>query len=333
MPGKPRLIKKAQEVARHPSQVFRKPEHTEQTDDELDTMLPAADGALETEEASAIVGNTTDDTSETWKRVQLARHAERPKTLDYIKRLCPDFVEVHGDRRFGEDTAIVGGLAEFEGRTIMAIGHQKGKNTKENIARNFGMPSPEGYRKALRLMQQAEKFGFPVVCFIDTPGAYPGLEGEERGVAQAIAENLLVMSQLRVPIISVVIGEGGSGGALAIGLADRVLMLENSIYSGASPEASASILWRDSAKAPVAAMTMKITAQDLLRLEVIDEIISEPESGAHTEPAVTADAVKEAILRHLSEIEAHMTEAGPQAIEQLLANRYDKFRKMGVYEE
>jgi acetyl-CoA carboxylase carboxyl transferase subunit alpha len=274
----------------------------------------------------------TEDTTKTWAKVQLARNPERPKTLDYIKRFCPEFVELHGDRRFGDDASIVGGIAEFEGRTVMVIGHQKGKDTKENIARNFGMPTPEGYRKALRLFQQAEKFGMPVLTFIDTPGAYPGLQSEERSVAQAIAENLLVLAQLHTPVVAVVIGEGGSGGALAIGLADRVLMLENSIYSVASPEASATILWHDAAKAPQAASTMKITAQDLLELKVIDEIIPEPEGGAHTDPMETADRVKEAVLRHLAELEETI-KSNPAGMEILLSERYEKFRKMGVWEE
>ncbi len=273
-----------------------------------------------------------ENTTAVWAKVQLARHPERPKTLDYIKRYCPDFMELHGDRRFADDPAIVGGLADFAGRTVMIIGQQKGKDTRENIARNFGMPTPEGYRKALRLFQQAEKFGFPVITFIDTPGAYPGLQSEERSVAQAIAENLLVLSQLRTPVIAIVIGEGGSGGALAIGLADRILMLENSIYSVASPEASASILWHDSAKAPIAASTMRITAQDLLELGVIDEIIPEPEGGAHTDPLTTADAVKAVILRHLEIIETLLA-TEPEAMETLLNQRYNKFRKMGVWEE
>jgi len=329
MPVKPRLIKSNTEVAKK----RRRGQAVLENSSEVEPMTLAADaGSVEPLEIATIIEDV-DPNSETWHRVQLARHPERPKTLDYIKRLCPEFVEVHGDRRFGEDAAIVGGLAEFEGRTVMVMGHQKGKNTKENIARNFGMPSPEGYRKTLRLLQQAEKFGFPVICFIDTPGAYPGLEGEERGVAQAIAENLLVLSQLRVPVISVVIGEGGSGGALAIGLADRVLMLENAIYSVASPEASASILWHDAAKAPQAAASMKITAQDLLGFGVIEEIIAEPEGGAQVEPGQAADAVKEAVLRHLSDIEAKLAEGGPSAIAEMLAERYEKFRKIGVYEE
>lgn len=270
----------------------------------------------------------------TWTRVKLARHPERPHALDYFNRLFSDFVELHGDRRFGDDGALVGGLAEFEGRSVIALGQQKGRDTKENIARNFGMPTPEGYRKALRLMQQAEKFGFPLLCFIDTPGAYPGLQSEERSVAQAIAENLLVLSQLRVPVISVVIGEGGSGGALAIGLADRVLMLENSIYSVASPEASASILWRDAAKAAVAASTMKITAPDLLNFGIIDEVISEPADGAHTDPAATIENVREVILHHLTNLEKALREGDPHAaIEQMLNKRYQKYRSIGVWQE
>lgn len=329
MSGKPRLVR-AVGLSRRKNQnsnarLLSRP--TVQTDvpspADASVDLPAPEAGTQTPDPSAA----------TWERVKLARHADRPKTLDYVKRLSFEFVEVHGDRRFGDDAAIVGGLAEFEGRTVMVIGHQKGKNTKENIARNFGMPSPEGYRKALRLMQQAEKFGFPLICFIDTPGAYPGLEGEERGVAQAIAENLMTLAQLRIPIISVVIGEGGSGGALAIGLADRVLMLENSIYSVASPEASASILWRDATKAPVAAATMKITAQDLLSLGVVDEVLPEPEGGAHSEPGIMTDTVKEALLRHLSELEVKLAEGGPDAMQYLLDERYAKFRKMGAFEE
>ncbi len=286
-------------------------------------------------EVNIILPETASDaTSLVWKKVQLARHPERPHALDYFKRLCPDFLELHGDRRFGDDKAMVGGVAEFEGRSVMLLGQQKGRDTKENIARNFGMPTPEGYRKALRLMQQAEKFGMPLLCFIDTPGAYPGLQSEERSVAQAIAENLLVLSQLRVPVISIVIGEGGSGGALAIGLADRILMLENAIYSVASPEASASILWRDAGKAPTAAATMKITAQDLHGFGIIDEIIPEPESGAHTDPAATIAAVREAILRHLSELEAVLAEGEQEtAIQSMLDTRYQKFRSIGVWEE
>ncbi|HEX2915092.1 MAG TPA: acetyl-CoA carboxylase carboxyltransferase subunit alpha [Chloroflexia bacterium] len=274
------------------------------------------------------------NTQVAWAKVQLARHPERPHALDYIKRLFTDFVEMRGDRRYGDDQAIVGGLAEFDGRSVMVIGQQKGRDTKENIARNFGMPTPEGYRKALRLMQQAEKFGFPLFCFIDTPGAYPGLQSEERGVAQAIAENLVTLSQLRIPIITLVIGEGGSGGALAIGVGDRMLMLENSVYSVASPEASASILWRDSSKAPVAAASMKITAQDLYGFGIIDEIVPEPPGGAHTDHSAAAEAVREAFRRNLQELESLLASGDPEtATEDLLARRYQKYRTIGVWEE
>lgn len=297
---------------------------------ENEIEMEAADGSIEI--VDTIVPDADDDVTQTWNRVQIARHPERPKALDYVKRLCPEFIELHGDRRFGDDAALIGGLAEFAGRTIIILGHQKGKDTKENIARNFGMPTPEGYRKALRLMQQAEKFGFPVITFIDTPGAYPGLQSEERSVAQAIAENLAALAQLRTPTIAVVIGEGGSGGALAIGLCDRVLMLENSIYSVASPEASASILWRDSSKASLAAAAMKITAPDLLGYGLIDEIIAEPEGGAHLDPSETAATVKDVILRHLTQLEAKI-EGGELSMDTLLAERYEKYRRMGAWIE
>ena len=273
------------------------------------------------------------ETHEVWAKVQLARHPQRPHALDYIKRLSPDFVELHGDRRFADDGAMIGGIGEFEGRSVVLLGQQKGRDTKENIAHNFGMPSPEGYRKALRLMEQADKFRMPVLTFIDTPGAYPGLESEERSVANAIAENLMALAQLKAPVIAVVIGEGGSGGALAIGLADRVLMLENSIYSVASPEASASILWHDAAKAPDAAASMRITAQHLHSFGIIDEVIPEPEGGAHTDMAATIDAVKVVILRHLEEIEAQIGDGSEDALEMLLASRYEKYRKIGQWVE
>lgn len=273
------------------------------------------------------------ETQEVWAKVQLARHPQRPHALDYIKRLSPDFVELHGDRRFADDGAMIGGIGDFEGRSVVMLGQQKGRDTKENIARNFGMPSPEGYRKALRLMEQADKFRLPVLTFIDTPGAYPGLESEERSVANAIAENLMALAQLKAPVIAVVIGEGGSGGALAIGLADRMLMLENSIYSVASPEASASILWHDAAKAPDAAASMRITAQDLHGFGIIDEVIPEPEGGAHTDMLATIDAVKAVILRHLEEIEAQIGDGSEDALEMLLASRYEKYRKIGQWVE
>jgi acetyl-CoA carboxylase carboxyl transferase subunit alpha len=261
-----------------------------------------------------------------WDRVQIARHQQRPHTLDYIRALCEDFVELHGDRRFGDDAAMVGGVATFNGRTVMLIGHQKGQDTRENLRRNFGMPKPEGYRKALRLFAQAEKFGFPLFCFIDTPGADPGVLSEERGQGNAIAECILAMAGLRTPIIAVVIGEGGSGGALAIGVADRIIMLENSVYSVASPEASASILWRDSAKAPEAARAMRITAPELHELGIVDLVVPEPEGGAHNDMEATVAAVGAAVQQQLDELlQLNM--------ETLLAQRYDKYRAIGFYQE
>ncbi len=261
-----------------------------------------------------------------WDKVQLARHPHRPHTLDYVRGFCEDFVELHGDRRFGDDGAILGGLARFEGRTVMIVGHQKGRDARENVRRNFGMPRPEGYRKALRLFEHAEKFGFPVLCFIDTPGADPGMQSEERGQGRAIAENILAMAGLKVPILATVIGEGGSGGALAIGVGDRLLMLEHSVYSVAAPEASAAILWRDSAKAPDAAKAMKITAQDLLDLKIVDAIIPEPEGGAHTDTAAAITAVGEALRAQLAIIAA-------LGLPALLDQRYAKYRALGRFQE
>jgi acetyl-CoA carboxylase carboxyl transferase subunit alpha len=268
-----------------------------------------------------------------WQRVQIARHPDRPHTLDYIQRLCGDFVEMHGDRLFGDDAAIIGGLASFNEQTVMVIGQQKGRSTKENITRNFGMPQPEGYRKAQRLMLHAARFGFPVLTFIDTPGASPGVQSEERGIGQAIAYNLVTMLEIEVPIIATVIGEGGSGGALAIGVGDRILMLENSIYSVASPEAAAAILWRDSAQASAAADTMRITAPDLHELGIADEVIPEPEGGAHAAANEAIDATGEAIARHLADLRSHYsldTERGPRS---LLEARRAKYRLMGRYTE
>jgi acetyl-CoA carboxylase carboxyl transferase subunit alpha len=268
----------------------------------------------------------TNGTLSPWDKVQLARHPHRPHTLDYLRGFCEDFVELHGDRRFGDDAAITGGLARFDGRTVMIVGHQKGRDARENVKRNFGMPRPEGYRKALRLFQHAEKFGFPVLCFIDTPGAAPDMQSEERGQGRAIAENLLVMADLKVPIIATVIGEGGSGGALAIGVADRLLMLEHSVYSVAAPEASAAILWRDAAKAPDAARAMKITAQDLLELGVSDAIVPEPEGGAHTDTAAIIAAVGE-------ELRIHMADLVALELDTLLERRYAKYRALGRFQE
>lgn len=258
-----------------------------------------------------------------WQRTQLARHPQRPSTLDYINELSREFLEFHGDRSFGDDRAIVGGFARFNGRSVMIIGHQKGKTLKERMQRNFGMPNPEGYRKALRLMKTAEKFGRPIVTFIDTPGAYPGIGAEERGQAEAIARNLLVMSRLTVPIVSVVIGEGGSGGALALGVSDRVLMLEHSIYSVISPEGCAAILWDDPAKVPDAAAALKMTARDLLELGVIDEIVPEPIGGAHRDPRAICDRLAKSLTNHLEQL----VDFTP---DQLLTQRDAKYRKMGA---
>ncbi|HLU81398.1 MAG TPA: acetyl-CoA carboxylase carboxyl transferase subunit alpha [Flavobacteriaceae bacterium] len=259
-----------------------------------------------------------------WDRVQIARHPNRPTTLDYISYLFEDFFECHGDRLFGDDEAIVGGIAKYKGKPVTVIGHQRGKDTKENIRRNFGMPHPEGYRKALRLMYQAEKFKRPIICFIDTKGAYPGKAAEERGQSEAIARNLFEMAGLKVPIVCIVIGEGGSGGALALGVGNSIYMLENSTYSVISPEGAASILWRDATKAKQAAETMKITAQDLKELEIIDGIIPEVKGGAHRDVAKQAeliDAVLEQALKNLS----HLSE------EQLVEYRYNKYEKIGRF--
>ncbi len=268
-----------------------------------------------------------------WQKVKLARHPLRPRTLYYIKQLCSSYVELHGDRRFGEDTALVGGLACFEGRNVVVVGQQKGIDTNDNLKRNFGMPGAEGYRKALRLFHLAAKFGFPVLSFIDTPGAFPGLHSEERGVAQAIAENLLVMADLPVPIVVSIIGEGGSGGALALGLGDRILMLENSIYSVASPEASATILWRDAQLAPQAAAAMKITAHELYQFGLIDEVVAEPPGGSHLDARTGLQLLREALRRNLAELEAGWSVDQPEAIQYLLKQRYQKFRAMGIWNQ
>jgi len=261
-----------------------------------------------------------------WQRTQLARHSKRPHTRDYIRFLFEDFVELHGDRLYSDDAAVVGGLARFEGQGVVLIGHQKGRDTREKIVRNFGMPHPEGYRKALRLMQLAEKFGKPVVAFIDTPGAYPGIGAEERGQAEAIARNLRAMAALETPIVAVVTGEGGSGGALAIGMGNRVLMLEYAIYSVISPEGCAAILWGDATKAPEAAESMKITAPDLLRLGVIDAIVPEPLGGAHRDWDAAAGFLRTALRDHLGDLASKSRET-------LVAERYEKFRRIGAYEE
>ncbi len=261
-----------------------------------------------------------------WDTVQLARNPGRPNVAEYISMMCEDFVELHGDRLFGDDRALIGGFATISGVKVMVMGHRKGRTVEENVESNFGMASPDGYRKAMRLMRIAEKFGLPVVTFIDTPGAYPGADAEARGQAEAIAHNLEFMSTLRTPIVVVVIGEGGSGGALGIAVGDKILMLQNAVYSVISPEGCASILWRDGSKAPVAAEALKITAESLKKLGVIDEIVPEPAQGAHTDPKATAAAVKKAVLAALKELKR-------LSADELVAKRYDKFCAMGRYFE
>jgi len=260
----------------------------------------------------------------TWERVQLARHPKRPYMLDYVGRIFSGFVELHGDRAFGDDPAVVCGMAFFEGRPLMVMGQQKGRDTKQKLFRNWGMPKPEGYRKALRLMQLAAKFHRPIVTFLDTPGAYPGIDAEERGQAEAIAMNLREMSRLDVPVIAVVIGEGGSGGALGLGVANRVYMLENAYYSVISPESCAAIIYRDSSKAPEAARALGLTASDLRALGLIDGIIPEPPEGAHSDPDQAAEFLKEPIRTALAELGS----LSPQA---LIEDRYGKFRRMGNF--
>lgn len=258
------------------------------------------------------------------QKMHLARHHQRPTTLDLIPHIFTDFVELHGDRMFGDDLAIVGGLARLNGKPVTVIGHQRGKDTKDNIARFFGSPHPEGYRKAQRLMKQAEKFGRPIITFIDTKGAYPGNTAEERGQSEAIARSMLDMAMLKVPVVCIVIGEGGSGGAIAVGLGNRVLMLENAIYSVISPNGAASILWKDATKADQAAEAMKITAADLFEFGIIEEVIAEPQGGAHRDYEATALAIKDALERHLGELAVLDAET-------LIIDRYEKFRKIGQY--
>ncbi len=260
----------------------------------------------------------------TWQRVQLARHPDRPYTLDYIRMMMTDFIELHGDRQFADDWAIVGGLAMLDKQKVMVIGHQKGRDVKENIRRNFGCAHPEGYKKAMRLMRLAEKFKVPVVIFIDTPGAYPGLGAEERGQAQAIAENLRDMARIATPIVCTVIGEGGSGGALGVGVGDVVMILEHAYYSVISPEGCASILWRSSAKASEAAEVLKIHGEKLIKFGIVDEIVKEPLGGAHNDPVVVTNNLKIAIMRHLQELSAMKTE-------DLIEKRYERFRKIGEW--
>ena len=284
--------------------------------DEIDTL----------EEKVNMLKKNVYDNLTRWQRVQLARHSDRPYTLDYIYLMTDNFVELHGDRYFKDDKAIVGGFATIDDQKVMIIGHQKGRDTKSNLERNFGMPNPEGYRKALRLMKLAEKFNMPIVTLLDTPGAYPGIEAEERGQAEAIARNLFEMTRLKVPVIVVIIGEGASGGALGMGVGDRVLMLENTWYSVISPESCSSILWRSWEYKEQAAEALKLTAPDLLELNIIDRIVPEPLGGAHRDYKKIANTLKEVLLEEI----AALKKIKP---EKLMDNRISKFGKMGVFEE
>src|SRR5215475_12498687 len=294
--------------------------HSDEHDVDLDSALKAVEEKLR-ETRREIYGSLT-----AWQRVQIARHAQRPFAMDYIERCFTNWIELHGDRRFSDDRAMPCGLATLGTQRCIVISHQKGRNTKENVMRNFGCAHPEGYRKALRLMRLAEKFRVPVISLIDTPGAFPGIGSEERHISEAIAVNLFEMMKLRVPIIAAVIGEGGSGGALGIGVADHVLILENAYYSVISPEACSAILWRDRRHAAEAAEALKLTAQDLLKLEVVDEIIAEPEGGAHRDYDVAAANLGEALRRNLERI-------SQIPVAELLEKRYQKFRRLGVFSE
>lgn len=276
------------------------------------------------EEKLSRLENSTYTEMKPWDRVQIARHAERPTTLDYISYLFTDFIELHGDRLFGDDEAIVGGVAFYKGLPVTVIGHQRGKDTKENLRRNFGMPHPEGYRKALRLMKQAEKFNRPIICFIDTKGAYPGKAAEERGQSEAIARNLVEMAGLTVPVICIVIGEGGSGGALALGVGNYVHMLENSTYSVISPEGAAAILWKDASLAKKAAESMRITAPDLKELGIIDEIIEEVKGGAHKDPKRQAEEID-------SVLESSLNNLLSMSQDELIEQRYEKYKNIGQF--
>lgn len=282
--------------------------------------LSALQAKLETKRAEIYAG------LEPMQRVMVARHPRRPYTLDYLSTIFTDFIELHGDRLFRDDPAIVGGWARLGGTSVMVIGHQKGRDTKDNLKRNFGMPHPEGYRKALRLMQMAARFGAPIITLIDTPGAFPGLGAEERGQSEALARNILEMSVLPVPIIAVVIGEGGSGGALALGVADRILMFENSVYSVISPEGCAAILWKDASQRARAAEALKLTANDLVTLGLVDEVLAEPVGGAHFDPETTGETLRAALLKHLGELRKLKGD-------RLIKRRHDKFAAMGAYTE
>ncbi|NRD76093.1 acetyl-CoA carboxylase carboxyl transferase subunit alpha [Bacillus sp. BRMEA1] len=294
-------------------------EFTQSTDVDLSSEINKLEARL------AKLENDIYENMKPWDRVQIARLANRPTTLDYISNLFDDFFECHGDRNFGDDEAIVGGIAKFKGLPVTVIGHQRGKDTKENIRRNFGMPHPEGYRKALRLMKQADKFGRPIICFIDTKGAYPGKAAEERGQSEAIARNLFEMAGLRVPVVCIVIGEGGSGGALGLGVGNRIYMLENSTYSVISPEGAAAILWKDSGLAKNAAESMKITAPDLKELGIIDDIIPEVKGGAHKDIKKQAEEIEKFLVSSLQEL-LKLSE------EELMDDRYNRFRQIGEFD-
>lgn len=301
---------------------------------QIDKLLDLADrkGIDVTAEVKSLTAKLNELKAQTYKnlrpieQVQVARHPKRPYTLDYIERVFTDWIELHGDRAFRDDEAIVGGWARLRGTSVMVIGHQKGRDMKDNLRRNFGMAHPEGYRKSLRLMKQAEKFGRPVITLLDTPGAYPGIGAEERGQAEAIARNLREMASLRTPLISLVIGEGGSGGALALGVTDRILMLEHSVYSVISPEGCAAILWRSAEHREKAATALRLTSKDLMELEICDGVIDEPLGGAHTDWDTTAERVGDALERHLNELSALSPEA-------LLEGRWAKYAAIGVWYE
>jgi acetyl-CoA carboxylase carboxyl transferase subunit alpha len=295
-------------------------DHSDEHDVDLDSAVKAVEGQLR-ETRRQIYGNLT-----AWQRVQMARHVQRPFALDYIQRCFTNWIELHGDRRFADDRAMPSGVAMLGTQRCVVITHQKGRNTKENVMRNFGCAHPEGYRKALRLMRLGEKFDMPIISLIDTPGAFPGIGSEERHISEAIAVNLREMMKLRVPVIAAVIGEGGSGGALGIGVADRVLILENAYYSVISPEACSAILWRDRRHAAEAAEALKLTAQDLLKLNVVDEIVPEPEGGAHRDYDSAAGNLNRALRRNLQHI-------SKLPMDELLRNRYDKFRRIGIFTE
>lgn len=295
-------------------------EYTENAEVDLSSEITSLETRLEKLETEIY------EDMKPWDRVQVARHPNRPTTLDYIPLVFEDFIELHGDRLYGDDEAIVGGIASFNGQPVTVIGHQRGKDTKENVRRNFGMPHPEGYRKALRLMKQAEKFKRPIICLIDTKGAYPGKAAEERGQSEAIARNLVEMAGLEVPVVSIVIGEGGSGGALALGVGNHILMLENATFSVISPEGAASILWKDSALAKTAAEAMKITAPDLLEMGIIERMIPEIRGGAHHDLAKQAELLSAAIEKSLGEL-------NPLDADALIDQRYKKFKAIGVFTE